>query len=479
MVRFSYTPGEWASTNFYKPTRQDTEQALQNLRSLVVDRLGEFRPIVLLGVTDIVLWILKSDHHDFKTPTHKRAQLEKLLNPIADQVFEQMLQTTQLITDYSTHPYEFEFHNDRPLASMEAIVAYNLLVWAYRDWPWHRTPPPQQVYRKKAYEMVLILNNESAKSSDEQTKLIITLLYGVSGHMVVFYIVPAKNVDSRAGSSSIDVKVIDKLVVFDWIIPMSQRFWDNDDGADHEEEGDSGAFEESENKLRSAGASAPRDGPDHHRGEGIGDRPVEAEGSRSTDSRDHVEMKNGCSICRENPARSDRFLAPDLAEATGNGKERESMETERETPAGDLVASLTGSGLATGSAEREIRPREREREREIEKWRKEKDDDERGSYGGGATAVPAGVGARRSSQWRARGGGSTTRGMRTTRLVGGRRRAAKCGRRPGNETRGGGLDGRICISGARRRRWKWWRKSGGGRGRTVEVFVLILGVRVI
>ncbi|KAK9139229.1 hypothetical protein Scep_008910 [Stephania cephalantha] len=320
MGRFSYTPREWASTNFYKPTRQDTEQALQNLRSLVVDRLGEFRPIVLLGVTDIVLWILKSDHHNFETPTHKRAQLEKLLNPIADQVFEQMLQTTQLITDYSTHPYEFEFHNDRPLASMEAIVAYNLLVWAYRDGPWRRPPPPRRVHRKKAYEMVLILNNESAKSSDEQRELISNLLYGVSDHIVrdllvfvisklfpefvvlwdsvVFNIVPAKiYVDSRVGSSSIDVKVIDTLVVFGWMVLESLRFWDHDEGADHEEEGDSGAFEESENKLRSAGASAPRDGPDHHRGEGNGDRPVEAKGSHSTDSRDRVEMKNGCSIC--------------------------------------------------------------------------------------------------------------------------------------------------------------------------------------
>ncbi|KAK9161688.1 hypothetical protein Syun_008029 [Stephania yunnanensis] len=188
---------------------------------------------------------------------------------------------------------------------MEAIVAYNLLVWAYRDGPWRRSPPPQRVYRKKAYEMVLILNNESAKSSDEQTKLISDLLYGVSDHMVcdllvfvisklfpefvvrwkgvVFYSKPAKiYVDSRVGSSSsIDVKVIDTLVVFTWIVFHSLRFWDYDEGADHEEEGDSGAFEESENKLRSAGASAPQDGPDHHRGEGNGDRPVEAEGSRA------------------------------------------------------------------------------------------------------------------------------------------------------------------------------------------------------
>ncbi|KAK9135540.1 hypothetical protein Syun_014870 [Stephania yunnanensis] len=36
-------------------------------------------------------------------------------------------------------------------------------------------------------------------------------------------------IDSRVGSSSIDVKVIDKLVVFSWMIFESSRFWDDDD----------------------------------------------------------------------------------------------------------------------------------------------------------------------------------------------------------------------------------------------------------
>ncbi|KAK9136739.1 hypothetical protein Sjap_007333 [Stephania japonica] len=203
-----------------------------------------------VGVTDIALWILKCQDHRFKTPTDKRAQLEKLLNPVADQVFEQMLETTQRITDYSAHPYMFEFHNDRPLTYMEFVVAYNLLVRVYRDGPWRR-PLPQSVHRKKAYEMLLILNNESAKSIDEQREMISNLLYGISDHIfrdlfpefvvrwdnVVFNSFPATiYIDSRARSSSIDEKVIDTLLVFDWKVLESLRFWDDDDeGADHEE----------------------------------------------------------------------------------------------------------------------------------------------------------------------------------------------------------------------------------------------------
>ncbi|KAK9136737.1 hypothetical protein Sjap_007331 [Stephania japonica] len=344
MVRFSYAPLEWETTNFYKPTREATKQELENLRTLVVDRLGEFRPIVTLGVTDIVLWILKSDHHNFNTPTQKRAQLEKLLNQIADQVFEQMLETTQRITDYSTHPYMCEFHSDRPLTSMETIVAYNLLVRVYRDGPWRRPLPPR-VHRKMAFEMVLILNNESSKSVEEQRELISNLLYGVSDHifcdLLVFvisklfpgFVVRWDNVEfntmpatiyigTRVRSSSIDEKVINTLLVFDWMMFESLRFWDyDDDGGDHEEDPEIGGFEESEielesagasapqdgpdpeiggfeeseNELGSAGASAPQDGPDHHRWKGNGYRSVvEAKGCHSGDH--HVEMKNSCSI---------------------------------------------------------------------------------------------------------------------------------------------------------------------------------------
>ncbi|KAK9086363.1 hypothetical protein Syun_028757 [Stephania yunnanensis] len=128
--------------------------------------------------------------------------------------------------------------------------------------------------------------------------------------------------------------------------------------------------------------------------------------------------------------------------------------------------------------EREIRPpRERERERE-------KDDDERGSSG--AARGQSGeewargssqVASSRRSVGHARGVDEA--GLTTTRLVGGRRRGRV--RTTAEQTRRRRLGwSAYAVSGGRRHwRWKWWRKSGGGRSRTMKVFVLILGVRVI
>ncbi|KAK9161691.1 hypothetical protein Syun_008032 [Stephania yunnanensis] len=140
----------------YNPSRADTKIELQNLRNIVEHRLGAFRPIVIQGAADIVLWILKSDHR-FNTPLHKRVQVEKLLNPIGDQVFEQMLLTMQGITDYltqrsTTHPYRFVAHNDMPITAMEDVVAYNLLIQVHGH------------DREKAFDMVLILKNQTIPS---------------------------------------------------------------------------------------------------------------------------------------------------------------------------------------------------------------------------------------------------------------------------------------------------------------------------
>ncbi|KAK9136735.1 hypothetical protein Sjap_007329 [Stephania japonica] len=169
------------ATNFYNPSNGDTKNEFENLRSIVEHQLGEFRPIVILGVTDIVLWILKCDHQ-FNTPTHKRAQLEKLLNPFADQVFEQMLQTTQRITDYSIQDSGLiEFYNDVPLTSMENIVAYNLLIRVYQGRHSGVPRPPLA----QPYKMVLILNNQSAEPIDYQKKVIGDL---ADSHLLVFII---------------------------------------------------------------------------------------------------------------------------------------------------------------------------------------------------------------------------------------------------------------------------------------------------
>ncbi|KAK9139227.1 hypothetical protein Scep_008908 [Stephania cephalantha] len=180
MVRYGYSPVERETTDFYKPSREDTKEDIEKLRIIVENQLGAFRPIVILGVTDIVLWILKCDDG-----FNKRVEIEKLINPITDHRFEQMLLIAQHITDYSDinlsttdHPSCVDqFHNhDHHIATMECIVAYALLIRLYEYGPWirrHRCFPRAQIaHRKKAYEMLLILRNESVKPMEAQKNMI-------------------------------------------------------------------------------------------------------------------------------------------------------------------------------------------------------------------------------------------------------------------------------------------------------------------
>ncbi|KAK9139230.1 hypothetical protein Scep_008911 [Stephania cephalantha] len=134
--------------------------------------------MVIRGMADIVLWILKSNDK-FNNPIDKRVEIEKVLDKITDQVFQQMLDIAQSITDFTTttHPYIYKFHNDQPIKTMQNIVAYNLLIRVFEDGPWSR-PQPQILYmsRKVSYEMLLILNNESVKPMDTQQAMIYNLL---------------------------------------------------------------------------------------------------------------------------------------------------------------------------------------------------------------------------------------------------------------------------------------------------------------
>ncbi|KAK9136738.1 hypothetical protein Sjap_007332 [Stephania japonica] len=204
---------------------------------------------------------------------------------------------------------------------MENIVAYNLLIRVVEDGPWSR-PPPQIVCQKKAYEMVLILNDESVKPMDTQQGMIDNLLDALSGHIfydllvvliskfypdfvrrwdeVAFSVKPAKRCFGSSSSSSIedgDQKVMDTLLVFSWWSIASLRTWDDDEESVENEE-DSGGFKESENLLGShAMASAPRDLPDHHRSlfslrKGGGDRSVvEEKSSHDEGSQEHRRSK--------------------------------------------------------------------------------------------------------------------------------------------------------------------------------------------
>ncbi|KAK9139225.1 hypothetical protein Scep_008906 [Stephania cephalantha] len=140
---------------------------------------GEFPSMVIQGMADIVLWILKSNDY-FNNPIDKRVEIEKVLDKITDQVFQQMLDIAQSITDFTTttHPYIYEFHNDQPIKTMQNIVAYNLLIRVFEDGPWSRPRRRFYICREKSYEMLLILNNESVKPMDTQQAMIDNLLKG-------------------------------------------------------------------------------------------------------------------------------------------------------------------------------------------------------------------------------------------------------------------------------------------------------------
>ncbi|KAK9136743.1 hypothetical protein Sjap_007337 [Stephania japonica] len=291
--------------NFYKPSLEGTQKAHQDLLTIVEHQLGGFPSMVLEGIANIVLWILKRENN-FDPPIDKKVEIEKVLDPITDQVFQQLLDIAQSITDYSTtttaHPYRFEFHNDQPITTMENMVAYNLLIRVFEDDPWSRPPPPQIECRNKAYEMVLILNNQSMKPMETQQEMIENLLDTLSGHIfydllvvvisklyldfvrrwedVAFSVQLAKlsfgswsssstNVENDTIEGDEDQKVMDTLLIFtrlsvNRLSILSLRTWD-DDEENVENEEDSGGFKETENLLGShALASAPRDLPDHH-----------------------------------------------------------------------------------------------------------------------------------------------------------------------------------------------------------------------
>ncbi|KAK9136736.1 hypothetical protein Sjap_007330 [Stephania japonica] len=274
--------GSESPSYLYKPTREDTKTELENLRNIVEHRLGAFRPIVIVVVTDIVLWILKSDHC-FKTPIQKRVEVEKLLNPIADQVFEQILLITQRINDYLVR---FKPHDGQPITiiPMECMVAYNLLIRVYRNGDAHQ---------KKAFEMLLILmTNKSLEPIQIQRDKIRNLLDEISDRDdcdllmfiitklfpkfvrhwedVAFRVIPAvMNALNLTGygryEESEDLKVIDSLpVIVRHARGTSARRIRAQLILNREQCAPSEGFEESVNKLGNAGASASRDFHDHH-----------------------------------------------------------------------------------------------------------------------------------------------------------------------------------------------------------------------
>nr|CAB3465382.1 unnamed protein product [Digitaria exilis] len=81
----------------YKPQTKETRAAYEALLSLIQQQLGGQPLDVLAGAADEVLATLKNDK--IKNPDKKK-DIEKLLNPIPNQLFDQLVSIGKLITDF-------------------------------------------------------------------------------------------------------------------------------------------------------------------------------------------------------------------------------------------------------------------------------------------------------------------------------------------------------------------------------------------
>ncbi|XP_072962861.1 DExH-box ATP-dependent RNA helicase DExH12-like [Typha angustifolia] len=81
----------------YQPKTKETRAAYEALLSVIQQQFGGQPQDILSGAADEVLAVLKNDK--VKNPDKKK-DIEKLLNPISNQLFDQLVSIGRLITDY-------------------------------------------------------------------------------------------------------------------------------------------------------------------------------------------------------------------------------------------------------------------------------------------------------------------------------------------------------------------------------------------
>ncbi|XP_009787289.1 DExH-box ATP-dependent RNA helicase DExH12-like [Nicotiana tabacum] len=81
----------------YQPKTKETRAAYEAMLSMIQQQLGGQPLNIVSGAADEILAVLKNDN--FKNPDKKK-EIEKLLNPISNQVFDQLVSIGRLITDY-------------------------------------------------------------------------------------------------------------------------------------------------------------------------------------------------------------------------------------------------------------------------------------------------------------------------------------------------------------------------------------------
>ncbi|XP_057975610.1 DExH-box ATP-dependent RNA helicase DExH12 [Malania oleifera] len=81
----------------YQPKTKETRAAYEAMLSVIQQQLGGQPLNIVSGAADEILAVLKNDN--FKNPDKKK-EIEKLLNPIPNLVFDQLVSIGRLITDY-------------------------------------------------------------------------------------------------------------------------------------------------------------------------------------------------------------------------------------------------------------------------------------------------------------------------------------------------------------------------------------------
>lgn len=81
----------------YQPKTKETRAAYEAMLSVIQQQLGGQHPTIVSAAADEILAILKND--TFKN-LDKKKEIDKLLNPIPSQVFDQLVSIGRLITDF-------------------------------------------------------------------------------------------------------------------------------------------------------------------------------------------------------------------------------------------------------------------------------------------------------------------------------------------------------------------------------------------
>ncbi|KAF8377551.1 hypothetical protein HHK36_030933 [Tetracentron sinense] len=81
----------------YQPKTKETRAAYEAMLSVIQQQLGGQPLNIVSGAADEILSVLKNDI--FKNP-EKKKEIEKLLNPIPNQIFDQLVSIGRLITDF-------------------------------------------------------------------------------------------------------------------------------------------------------------------------------------------------------------------------------------------------------------------------------------------------------------------------------------------------------------------------------------------